>query len=76
MSLSQQELAEILVCGGSVRINSAGLSDSDLVQLAASAKGHGLLTIVVNSALSQSVMVDIAATGDGSVTFDLAGWVL
>jgi hypothetical protein len=73
MNPSPHELAEILSSGGSLRLHSEGLSDAQLLHLGMHAKGRGLLTIVVNSALSHATMVQIAAKGDGSVTFDLTG---
>ena len=73
MRLNPQELAEILSNGGSLRIGSQGLSDDQLLHLGMYAKGRGLLTIVVNSPLSHATMVQIAASGDGAVTFELTG---
>jgi hypothetical protein len=71
MSLSLAQMANVLAHGGSLRIRSAGLSEQELAELARRAKGCGLLTIVVDSMLSEEAMVQIASSGDGAVTFDL-----
>jgi hypothetical protein len=73
MRFNPRELAEILSNGGSLRLKSEDLSDDQLLHLGMCAKGRGLLTIVVNSSLSHATMVQIAASGDGAVTFDLTG---
>jgi hypothetical protein len=72
MRLSLPQMANILAHGGSLRIRSAALSEPDLVELASRARGCGLLTIVVDSMLSEEAMVQIASNGDGAVTFDLS----
>lgn len=72
MGLSLEQMIDILGQGGSLRIRSSSLGESALLQLADRAKGYGLVTIVVDSNLPPSVMVQIAAKGDGAVTFDLS----
>jgi hypothetical protein len=70
---TQMDLVQIILNGGGLRIRSSRKSAQDLVQLAMNAKGRAHLTIVVDSYLSQTELVQIAANGDGAVVFDFTG---
>jgi hypothetical protein len=72
MMLSVTELVQIVANGGGLRIANAGLSQQNLVQLAANAAtSKARLTIVVITAMTATEMVQIAANGGGNVVFDL-----
>lgn len=68
----QDQMVQILFSGGSLRIRASGMTISQLVQLAASAKGHARLTIAMDTSLTQLDMLQIAANGGGAVEFDFA----
>lgn len=65
-------MVQLLLNSGSLRIRASGMTISQLAQLAAKAKGHARLTIVVDTSLTQLDMLQIAANGGGAVEFDFA----
>ncbi len=68
--LSVSDLAAVLERGGNVRITNEGRTTAELAKLAKTAKDRAHLTIVVLFALTAGELVEIAAYGGGSVTFD------
>jgi hypothetical protein len=72
MMLSVDQMLQIVANGGGLRIANDGLSQQNLIQLAAHAGGSGAkLTIVVDLDMTHDQMVEIAAQGRGNVVFDL-----
>jgi DNA replication protein len=71
MSISTDDFAKILEAGGGLTLDAGTKSKDELVQIATAAAGSEAGVIFRNvTALAVDDLVEIAAAGDGCITFE------
>jgi hypothetical protein len=71
MSISTDDLVKIVEAGGGLTLDAATKSKDELVQIATAATGSEAGVIFRNvTALAVDDLVEIAATGEGCITFE------
>lgn len=72
--LTDDEVVHLITNGAHVRVRTGGRTQQRLVQFCANAKGKGVgITLVVDSALSQQDLVQLAMNAPGLLTLDFVG---